>query len=100
MLQLSSCAACFNYLVAEGYPNPKNIWIGASIEDFHERSLRLRYVTSIYWSITTLAIVGYGDLHKGDALLQYVVGQANTGDIVGEIGVLCYKPHSLSERRD
>lgn len=31
--------------------------------DFLEQSLWTRYVTSIYWSITTLTTVGYGDLH-------------------------------------
>ncbi|KAF8035929.1 hypothetical protein BT93_C1835 [Corymbia citriodora subsp. variegata] len=31
--------------------------------DFQERSLAIRYVTSIYWSITTLTTTGYGDLH-------------------------------------
>jgi len=31
--------------------------------DFHHRSLWIRYVTSMYWSITTLTTVGYGDLH-------------------------------------
>lgn len=38
-------------------------WIGASMPDFRERSLWIRYVTSMYWSITTLTTVGYGDLH-------------------------------------
>ena len=31
--------------------------------DFLHKSLWIRYVTSIYWSITTLTTVGYGDLH-------------------------------------
>lgn len=31
--------------------------------DFHQKSLYDRYVISIYWSITTLTTVGYGDLH-------------------------------------
>ncbi|KAL0337295.1 UNVERIFIED_CONTAM: Potassium channel AKT1 [Sesamum calycinum] len=38
-------------------------WIGAAITNFKEKSLWTRYVTSIYWSITTLTTVGYGDLH-------------------------------------
>lgn len=33
------------------------------MDDFLHRSLWIRYVTSIYWSITTLTTVGYGDLH-------------------------------------
>ncbi|XP_065012172.1 potassium channel KAT3-like isoform X2 [Musa acuminata AAA Group] len=33
------------------------------IPNFREDSLWSRYVTSIYWSITTLTTTGYGDLH-------------------------------------
>ncbi|EPS59603.1 potassium channel, partial [Genlisea aurea] len=57
------CAGCFYYLLAARYRDPKNTWIGASMEDFLQRSLWVRYVTAIYWSITTLTTVGYGDLH-------------------------------------
>ncbi|KAG8367252.1 hypothetical protein BUALT_Bualt16G0053200 [Buddleja alternifolia] len=57
------CAGCFYYLLAAHYPDPKKTWIGASMDDFHDISLWIRYVTAIYWSITTLTTVGYGDLH-------------------------------------
>ena len=33
------------------------------MNNFLEQSLWIRYVTAIYWSITTLTTVGYGDLH-------------------------------------
>ncbi|PKA53771.1 Potassium channel AKT1 [Apostasia shenzhenica] len=57
------CAGCFYYLLAARYPDPSKTWIGASMPNFHHRSLWIRYVTSMYWSITTLTTVGYGDLH-------------------------------------
>ncbi|KAA8519501.1 hypothetical protein F0562_013757 [Nyssa sinensis] len=57
------CAGCFNYLIADRYPDPKRTWIGAVYPNFKEESLLDRYVTSIYWSITTLSTTGYGDLH-------------------------------------
>ncbi|XWS70657.1 hypothetical protein CRYUN_Cryun03dG0065600 [Craigia yunnanensis] len=58
------CAGCFYYLIAARYHDPARTWIGASLGDnFLEQSLSIRYVTSIYWSITTLTTVGYGDLH-------------------------------------
>lgn len=31
--------------------------------NFLQESLWIRYVTTLYWSITTLTTVGYGDLH-------------------------------------
>ena len=57
------CAACFYYLLAANYPDPKKTWIALTIQNFETESLSHLYVVSIYWSITTLATVGYGDLH-------------------------------------
>ncbi|CAN1249108.1 Potassium channel KAT1 [Linum perenne] len=57
------CAGCFNYLIADRYPDPRRTWIGAVNPNFKEESLWNRYVTSMYWSITTLTTTGYGDLH-------------------------------------
>ncbi|OWM73068.1 hypothetical protein CDL15_Pgr001182 [Punica granatum] len=57
------CAGCFNYLIADRYPDPRKTWIGAVNPNFKEDSLWDRYVTAMYWSITTLTTTGYGDLH-------------------------------------
>ncbi|KAG6487210.1 hypothetical protein ZIOFF_055793 [Zingiber officinale] len=57
------CAGCFNYLIADRYPDPRRTWIGATMPNFRSSSLWVRYVTAIYWSITTLTTTGYGDLH-------------------------------------
>ncbi|CAL4947379.1 unnamed protein product [Urochloa decumbens] len=57
------CAGCINYLIADRYPDPRRTWIGAVMPDFREAGLWVRYVTSLYWSITTMTTTGYGDLH-------------------------------------
>ncbi|KAG2302194.1 hypothetical protein Bca52824_030845 [Brassica carinata] len=57
------CAGCFNYLIADRYPNPRKTWIGDVYPDFKKASLWDRYVTALYLSITTLTTTGYGDLH-------------------------------------
>ncbi|XP_044496295.1 potassium channel KAT1-like isoform X2 [Mangifera indica] len=57
------CAGCFNYLIADRYPDPKKTWIGAVNPNFKDESLWNRYITAMYWSITTLTTTGYGDLH-------------------------------------
>ncbi|THU64974.1 hypothetical protein C4D60_Mb01t32200 [Musa balbisiana] len=56
------CAGCFYFLLAARHHDPSQTWIGASMPDFHEQSLWIQYVTSMYWSITTLTTVGYAYL--------------------------------------
>ncbi|XP_054803575.1 potassium channel KAT1-like [Prosopis cineraria] len=68
------CAGCFNYLLADRYPDSKKTWIGAVYPNYKELSLWDRYVTSIYWSIVTLTTTGYGDLHA-----------ENTGEMLFDI---------------
>ncbi|RLN35386.1 hypothetical protein C2845_PM03G21160 [Panicum miliaceum] len=65
------CAGCFYYLLADRYPDPTHTWLSASIPDFHGASTWRRYAASMYWSITTLTTVGYGDMHA-----------VNTGEMV------------------
>ncbi|KAG6536954.1 hypothetical protein ZIOFF_002032 [Zingiber officinale] len=62
------------------YHNPSRTWIGSSMPDFHQQSLLIRYVTSVYWSITTLATVGYGDLHARDTI-QVATGFAQRNQL-------------------
>ncbi|CAJ1975445.1 unnamed protein product [Sphenostylis stenocarpa] len=57
------CAGCFNYMIADRYPDAKSTWIGSVYPNFKEMSLWDRYVTAMYWSIVTLTTTGYGDLH-------------------------------------
>lgn len=54
---------CFQYWMAAHYYNRDKTWIGAQLENFEDRSIWLGYTYSLYWTITTLTTVGYGDLH-------------------------------------
>lgn len=56
-------AGCFYYHIAAHYHDKKATWIGSTMEDFLKFSIWTRYVMSVYWAITTLSTVGYGDLH-------------------------------------
>ncbi|GMI83619.1 potassium transport 2/3 [Hibiscus trionum] len=62
-LLLVHCAACLYYLMADRYPHRGRTWIGTVNPHFREGSLWVRYVSALYWSITTMTTVGYGDLH-------------------------------------
>ncbi|CAO2828382.1 unnamed protein product [Amaranthus hypochondriacus] len=62
-LFLVHCAGCLYYLLADRYPHEGKTWIGSMNPNFRETSLWVRYISAIYWSITTMTTVGYGDLH-------------------------------------
>ncbi|OMP01617.1 hypothetical protein COLO4_11777 [Corchorus olitorius] len=62
-LFLVHCAGCLYYLLADRYPHEGNTWLGSVNPNFRETSLWIRYISALYWSITTMTTVGYGDLH-------------------------------------
>lgn len=62
-LLLVHCAGCLYYLLADRYPHKGETWLGSVNPNFTETSLWIRYISAMYWSITTMTTVGYGDLH-------------------------------------
>uniref|UniRef100_A0A7N0VGL3 Potassium channel n=1 Tax=Kalanchoe fedtschenkoi TaxID=63787 RepID=A0A7N0VGL3_KALFE len=67
------CAGCFYYLIADRYRDPRRTWIGAAYPNFKDQSLWNRYITALYWSITTLTTTGYGDLHAENSTEMVLV---------------------------
>ncbi|KFK28793.1 hypothetical protein AALP_AA7G048900 [Arabis alpina] len=66
-LFLVHCAGCIYYLLADRYPNQGKTWID-DIPSIRDKSLSIKYIAAIYWSITTMTTVGYGDLHARNTI--------------------------------
>nr|GEV86244.1 potassium channel AKT1-like [Tanacetum cinerariifolium] len=56
-------SACILYLIAHGYKDPSNTWLGLAPTDVYKDSLAKRYIRSVYWTTTTITTTGYGDIH-------------------------------------
>ncbi|KAK7268540.1 hypothetical protein RIF29_21240 [Crotalaria pallida] len=48
------CAGCLYYMLDDMYPHQGKTWIGAVMPNFRETSLRISYISAMYWSITTM----------------------------------------------
>lgn len=73
-LFLVHCAGCLCYLLADRYPHEGKTWLGTANPNFRETSLGTRYISAMYWSITTMTTVGYGDMHAVNTLeMMFVI---------------------------
>ncbi|XP_027902867.1 potassium channel KAT3 [Vigna unguiculata] len=56
-------AGCMFFWLAVEHKTPKHTWLGNKTQDFHELGVGLGYTYSVYWSVSTLTSVGYGDFY-------------------------------------
>ncbi|CAO1945175.1 unnamed protein product [Urochloa humidicola] len=56
-------SACIFLWMAFHHRDKDQTWLGSQVPGFTDRSVWVGYTYAVYWSITTLATVGYGDLH-------------------------------------
>ncbi|CAH9058596.1 unnamed protein product [Cuscuta europaea] len=65
-LLMVHCAGCLYYFLADRYPHQGRNWLGSF--NLKDESLTIRYISALYWSITTMTTVGYGDVHAVNTL--------------------------------
>ncbi|CAH2077212.1 unnamed protein product [Thlaspi arvense] len=83
------CGACFLYSIASHYYDPDRTFMALAEPNWTHTTLLVRYVTAMYWSITTFSTTGYGDIHGNNSrerafilfymifnlgLLAYIIG--------------------------
>ncbi|XP_040382258.1 potassium channel KAT4-like [Oryza brachyantha] len=72
-------AACIYLWMAFNYGVKELTWIGSVVGGFEHRGVWFCYTYAVYWSVATLATVGYGDLHA-----------ANTGEMLFSIAFMLF----------
>ncbi|KAF8678498.1 hypothetical protein HU200_046252 [Digitaria exilis] len=63
LFALHTSACIFLWMAFHHRGDTEQTWLGSQVHDFADRSVWVGYTYAVYWSITTLATVGYGDLH-------------------------------------
>ncbi|AQK97863.1 Potassium channel KAT3 [Zea mays] len=89
----------------------EHTWLGSQVRDFADGSVWVNYTYAVYWSITTLATVGYGDLHAVNpgemvfatcymlfniSLTSYIIG--NTTNLVVHAATNTFKMRDMVRR--
>ncbi|GMN46089.1 hypothetical protein TIFTF001_015266 [Ficus carica] len=113
-LYCTHTAACIFYYLATTVPPSQEgyTWIGSlkmgdySYSDFRDIDLWKRYITSLYFSIVTMATVGYGDVHAVNVremifIMVYVSLDMILGAyLLGNIAALVVKGSNTEKFRD
>jgi CRP-like cAMP-binding protein len=88
-------SGCGLYLIARiHFFDPETTWVGAFVPTLPQQPLARQYVTSVYWGMTTLTTVGYGDLspvgvwERVFCMLIMIVNLAISAYILGNMTLL------------
>ncbi|CAI5506668.1 unnamed protein product [Closterium sp. Naga37s-1] len=113
-MYITHVAGCFFYFLATTMPPEEQgyTWIGSltlgdfSYENFREVDLFTRYVTALYWSVVTMATIGYGDIHPVNpremifAMFYITVDLILSAYLIGNITALVVKGSNTTKYRE
>ncbi|CAI5467807.1 unnamed protein product, partial [Closterium sp. Yama58-4] len=113
-MYITHVAGCFFYYLATTMPPQDQgyTWIGSltlgdfSYENFREVDLFTRYVTALYWSVVTMATIGYGDIHPVNpremifAMFYITVDLILSAYLIGNITALVVKGSNTTKYRE
>ncbi|CAI5978287.1 unnamed protein product [Closterium sp. NIES-65] len=113
-MYITHVAGCFFYYLATTMPPEEQgyTWIGSltlgdfSYENFREVDLFTRYVTALYWSVVTMATIGYGDIHPVNpremifAMFYITVDLILSAYLIGNITALVVKGSNTTKYRE
>ncbi|WP_287274949.1 MULTISPECIES: cyclic nucleotide-gated ion channel [unclassified Okeania] len=60
IILITHWVACIWFMIGSWEPNAENSWLIRN--SLQSASIRTQYINSLYWAITTLTTVGYGDI--------------------------------------
>ncbi|DAZ99631.1 TPA: hypothetical protein N0F65_001868 [Lagenidium giganteum] len=107
-IMIAHYVGCFFYYMSSEHP-PEDAWWGSAVME--DNSTLSKYVAAIYWATTTMATVGFGDIHPvnhseqlfaifvmigGTTLFAYVVGTVI--EIVANSKSLMNREHEMVQR--
>ncbi|GJP70146.1 hypothetical protein CLOP_g1125 [Closterium sp. NIES-67] len=113
-MYITHVAGCFFYYLATTMPPEDEgyTWIGSltlgnfSYESFRDVDLFTRYITALYWSVVTMATIGYGDIHPVNpremifAMFYITVDLILSAYLIGNITALVVKGSNTTKYRE
>mmetsp|Transcript_22101 Transcript_22101/g.32942 ORF Transcript_22101/g.32942 Transcript_22101/m.32942 type:complete len:857 (+) Transcript_22101:71-2641(+) len=93
-------SACIFYELARIHDFDDTTWVSNNSPGLQDESIANQYVTSLYWAITTLTTVGYGDISPSNnderawVMIYMLLNLGMTSYIIGNITALMSRPES------
>jgi len=91
-------AACIFYELAKAHDFDETTWVYNNSFGLQNERIATQYTTSLYWSITTLTTVGYGDIspqnddERAFVIIYMMINLGLTSYLIGNTTALISKP--------